>query len=69
MSRSQILKLEDMIKENPKIFATADILKQNRSMSYLTFVLKDIKEYVIQKTDDGVYYEEIRTAKRKITGQ
>lgn len=69
MDRDGILKLEDIIKANPRIFTTADILKINRSMSYLTFVLKDLKEYVLQKTDDGIYFEEIRNAKKKIMGE
>lgn len=69
MDKDSIIKLEELIKSYPKIFTTADILKLNRSMSYLTFVLKDLKEYVLQKTDDGTYYEEIRYAKKKIMGE
>jgi hypothetical protein len=66
MSRKQIEQLIILTEQNPKIFVTADLIKINRSMSYMTFVFKDIRDFVLKKTNDGVFYEEIRYAKRRI---
>ena len=51
---------------NPKIFVTADLIKINRTMSYMTFIVKDIKEFAFQKHTDGTFYEEIRFANKRI---
>ncbi len=66
MNRTQIEKLIVLTEKYPKLFNTSELIKINRAMSYLSFVFKDIKEYVTKKTDDGVFYEEIRFVKRRI---
>lgn len=55
-----------MLDNKPKLLATVDIMKVNRSMSYLAFVYKDIKNYVLKMVDDNTYYEEIRNARERI---
>ena len=66
MSRTQIENLIVLTEKYPKLFNTSELIKINRAMSYLSFVFKDIKEYVTKKTEDGVFYEEIRFVKRRI---
>lgn len=51
----------------PKIFSTVDLIKINRTISYLSFILKDIKEFALKKHEDGVFYQEIRHAKQRMT--
>lgn len=66
LDRPQLDKVQAMVSSNPKLFATSEILKHNRTMSYLTFVLKDIKDFLLAKTDEGLYFEEVRNAGRRL---
>lgn len=53
-------KIDHIIKENPKILSSIDIAKINRPISYMTFYLKEIYDYMSLKTLDNVYYFELR---------
>lgn len=66
MSREQIEKMITLVEKSPKIFSTVDLIKINRTISYLSFILKDIKEFAIKKNEDGIFYEEIRHAKLRM---
>lgn len=67
LSRSQIEKILGICESNPKIFNTSELIKLNRACSYLSFVLKEIKDYVSVKHSDGIFYEEIRFARKRIS--
>ena len=56
----------DLLEKNPKLLATSELIRINRTMSYMTFIFKDIKEYVLKKLNDDVYYEELRYARKRI---
>lgn len=53
-------KINNYIKTNPKIMSSKDIPHQFRPVSYLTFFIKDVIDYMGLKTTDGVYYFELR---------
>lgn len=53
-------KIHQMLENNPKILSSIDIAKINRSISYMTFFLKEIYDFMGLKTLDGVLYFELR---------
>lgn len=62
---------EEMIKiihENPKILSSSDLLKLSRSVSYMTFILKELYEFSSQKTNDGTSLFSLRKAKKELNG-
>lgn len=66
LSRLQIEKILGLCENNPKLFNTSELIKVNRACSYLSFVLKEIKDYISAKHTDGTFFEEIRYAKKRI---
>lgn len=65
-SRKKIELLLTLFEREPKVFSTPELIKINRTISYMSFILKDVKEYIIQKHPDGVFFEEIRFARQRI---
>lgn len=66
ITTKQFEQITELIKERPKILSSADLLKINRSMSYMTFILKEIYEYITAKLSDGTALFSLREAKREI---
>lgn len=53
-------KLLEIIQNNPNVLASHFLMKQNRSVSYMTFFLKEIFDYFSLKTSDGMLVYKIR---------
>jgi hypothetical protein len=66
MDEARFENISNIIKNNPKILSSPDLLKINRSMSYMTFILREIYDYYSQKTPDGVHLFTIRNFKNEI---
>jgi len=49
-----------MFSENPKIISSPDLLKLNKCVSFMTFIIKEIYEYVNSKFSDGTLVLKIR---------
>jgi hypothetical protein len=62
----RLKKVIELVKKCPKIISSSDFLKINRSMSYLTFILKEIYEYATTKSIDGVYVSQLRLLRDEI---
>ena len=60
LNENQFEQIDRIIKENPKILSSPDLLKINRCVSYMTFILKEICEYVCAKTYDETPLYSIR---------
>ncbi len=65
-SELQFEKMCNIVKENPKILSPPDLLKINRSVSYMTFILKEIYESVSLKTPEGESVFHIRKLYKKV---
>ena len=52
--------VNELIKANPKILSSIDMARINRPISYMTFFIKEVVEYMSLKTSDGVYYYDLR---------
>lgn len=55
-----------MIKDHPKLLSSPDLLKLNRCVSYMTFIIKEIYDYYSLKTSDGTLVFKLRKAKANI---
>jgi hypothetical protein len=64
--KERLDKIISLVKCCPKILSSSDCLKINRSVSYITFILREIYEYATAKTVDGVYVIQLRKAKNEI---
>jgi len=53
ITESQFVELCQITQQNPKIMNSSDLLKINRSVSYMTFILKELVDYCIAKSHDG----------------
>ena len=66
--------LENLFNSCPNIITAQEIAKINRPISYITFILKEIKQFINLKTKDNAYYcydiknknEELNQIKKKI---
>ena len=67
ISIDQYYNMRDIIKENPSLLIAKDLMKINRCMSYMSFVLKDIFEYADAKGPDGTNLTVVRNAKEEIS--
>jgi hypothetical protein len=66
MDEERFNQLNSLIKNNPKILSSPDLLKINRCVSYMTFILKETFEYFNLKAQDGVLIFTLRNEKNKI---
>lgn len=62
LNQNQINALAKIIKENPNLLSSSEIMKIHSTLSYMTFILKELVNYIFQKTDDGTYFYIIREA-------
>lgn len=63
ISPVQLKKITNFIKEYPKILISSELLKINRCVSYMTFMVKEILEYALPKTAEGELVASIRYSK------
>ena len=60
-SEKQIESIEKLFKDNPKIIVSPDLLKLNKCVSFMTFIIKEIYDYTILKSSDGALLVKIRS--------
>lgn len=58
----QYEKMCTLIKENPKLYISNDLMKLNKAIAYLSFFLKDVFEYANSKGPDGTNITFVRNA-------
>lgn len=63
----QYIKLMEIFNKHPKILNSAELLKLNRSVSYMTFIIKEIYEYLTYKTQEGIPIYKIKQTTEKIS--
>jgi hypothetical protein len=56
----------DLVINHPKVLVSSELLKLHRSVSYMTFILKEIYEYTIAKAQDGTPLYTLRNAKNDL---
>ena len=56
----QIENIKSLINDKEDILSPAMLLRLNRSVSYMTFILRDFYNYLFLKTEDGTKLYEIR---------
>ncbi len=66
ISEEQYNSLVTIHHTNPKILNSSDFLKLNRSVSYMTFIIKELFDYCTAKTSDGIPIFKLKEAARKI---
>lgn len=60
----QFNKIKDFIQSHPTCLNSVNLIKINKAMSYITFTLKDLYDYLQMKTEDGTYIIWIRELKQ-----
>lgn len=59
-------KINDILKEIPDLLSPSTLLAYNRNVSYLIFFLSELYNYFSFKTNDDVYYYQIRNDSLKL---
>ena len=59
-------KIKDILKEIPDLLSPSTLLAYNRNVSYLIFFLSELYNYFSFKTNDDVYYYQIRNDSLKL---
>lgn len=62
----QYKKLSSIITLNPKILNSSDFLKLNRSVSYMTFIIKELCDFILMKTVDGLPVYKLKDISQEI---
>jgi hypothetical protein len=55
-----------MFEKNPKVVNSSDLLKQNRCVSYMSFILKEVCDFFLAKTNNGVPVFKLKLMKDEI---
>jgi hypothetical protein len=55
-----------MIQNNPKLLSSSDLMKINRCVSYITFILKEIYDFTTAKLTDETPVYKMRKLSNKI---
>jgi hypothetical protein len=64
-TEEQVGKMAKLIEENPKIFSSGDLTKLNRSVSFMSYILKEMYDFVTIKYE-GVSILSLRLLKKEI---
>lgn len=73
-TREQNEKVRDMMNENPNMLSSSHLIKLNRSVSYMTFIMKEIYDFNNQKVEGTPInelrevYQEINSLKQSLNG-
>jgi hypothetical protein len=59
--------MQKMIENNPRLLVPNDLLKVNKCVSYMAFMLKEIYEFATMKTADSTFIYVIRENRSKYT--
>lgn len=65
ISEERYLLIAEIIKNNPRILSSNDLLKLNRSVSYMSFIIKEVYEFYSLKNPQGVLGLRLRIIKKK----
>ena len=60
ISDEQFNLINNIVNEVPELLSPSTLLAYNRNVSYLTFFLSELYNYLTFKTNDDVYYYKIR---------
>jgi hypothetical protein len=60
LSKIQIEKINSIILENPNILQSHIMVKYNKPISFITFIIKEIYEFLNRKTEKGELYIKIK---------
>ena len=60
----QYERLVKILADYPKLLNSSELLKLSRSVSYMTFILKEVFDYLNLKASDGTHVYLIRTARK-----
>ncbi len=52
--------VHSFIKEAPEVIKSTDLLRKNRTCSYMSFLVKEIYDYYSAKATDGFYMYKLR---------
>ena len=52
--------MNKIINEFPKVIQPTEIVKMNKTVSFVSFVIKEIVEFAVMKTNDGAYISLLR---------
>ena len=52
--------IHSFIKESPEVIKSTDLLRKNRTCSYMSFLVKEIYDYYSAKAADGFYIYKLR---------
>ena len=59
-SDEQIDLMNKIIYEFPKVIQPTEIVKTNKTVSFMSFVIKEIVEFAVMRTNDGAYISLLR---------
>ena len=62
----QYNKLIQIYSYNPRVLNSSDFLKINRSVSYMTFIIKELFDYYTAKTTDGIPLYKLKKIVKKM---
>jgi hypothetical protein len=65
LTEEQVGKMAKLIEDNPKIFSSGDLTKLNRSVSFMSYILKEMYDFVSIKYE-GVSILSLRLLKKQI---
>ena len=60
LTEEKYQKISGIIEKDKKVISSSDIIKINRTMSYLTLFIKDVYDFIDLKTLDNVFYYKLR---------
>ena len=63
----EIEEINALLENHPVIISSSEIMKYNRNMSYMTFIIKDIINYLNLKTQSGILFAEIRERSSEVS--
>ncbi len=66
LTNDQFSKLIKIIENNKNILVSSNIIKINKTMSYVTFIMKEIYDYVNMKTSDGTLIMNLKKQKLEL---
>ena len=66
LGKKYINDINVIIGNKPELLTPAEVLKYNRNVSYMTFIIKDIYNFLLEKTDDGIFFYELREFNKQL---
>ena len=66
ITEEDFAQIDNIIKSNPKALSSPDLLKLNRCVSYMTFILKEAYDFYALKSPDGVSAIKLRQIKKEV---